>query len=821
MRKASQVLLLSLSAIILTTRGQGQECPDISPDSTFPCDFQKAVGNCETQEGLRNSEGILVYCLVTCELCDVANLDALPADIVQVDLLEQLRESDGSTAAVTSEVISVESFQTVVENEMTSAVAILTEEEAAGANVTQALIQGATATTEAVANAIATAMSTVSIEGFTTDANAQARGVVEASATAIAEATASAYAVALAEAGDEFTELEAQTITTDIQKALTTAAGEIVITGNTQASFFQNSYSTAVAQAVANATASAFARIFGGESQAIAFAAAQAFNTSQLSCLPTCVTEPPSQDRDCLSYVASDECPSIEGFCECACGTCASGSEATVDTFVTLTTESDVEQFINTAGEAFATGAGDANAVAASFVDAVAAGKAEVVANAVAEAIGAVNIPASALADIIAEATNLGGDEVVSAIAEGLALAEKGGDANSLAQAITYALTTGEAGDAAAMTTALSTAIADGGCQAISQALSQAESLAAEEGTGDAFAAALSESTSVNECLKGSTEDVVDSSSESYVTSTSTSTAEITAESIAKSLQDGAVAAAASAIGQAASEDRSTAIAGAITIANDKGVPAETIMGAIVRAIDEGDDVTIAVVAAAFTSLESTNIEALAKVVVAGFVGSGDAIPAVLAQAVSAEGCASIEKALARAETIATERGNADAFNSALTEPVSACLGTSVSTANAISAAVSSADLSTVATTSESAFAQGEASALVTGMAIAIGNGATCGVVTDALAIAAVEAESAGSGKALFDAVQQAGSVSKCLGAGVQKCRGSVASTCCGAYPEKCGCAGSRCRASKNTERTIAVLNLYVYNDIGNRQCKC
>jgi len=100
-------------------------------------------------------------------------------------------------------------------------------------------------------------------------------------------------------------------------------------------------------------------------------------------------------------------------------------------------------------------------------------------------------------------AINEGGEEVVKAVADGMALAEKGGNANALASAISQALTTNEAGSAtaSAVTEALSTAIADGGCEAISQALTEAQAIADNEDNGDAFAMAIAGSESINSCL--------------------------------------------------------------------------------------------------------------------------------------------------------------------------------------------------------------------------------------------------------------------------------------------------------------------------------
>eukprot|EP01024_Parvocaulis_polyphysoides_P039686 TRINITY_DN35904_c0_g2_i2.p1 TRINITY_DN35904_c0_g2~~TRINITY_DN35904_c0_g2_i2.p1 ORF type:complete len:280 (-),score=38.64 TRINITY_DN35904_c0_g2_i2:305-1144(-) len=107
--------------------------------------------------------------------------------------------------------------------------------------------------------------------------------------------------------------------------------------------------------------------------------------------------------------------------------------------------------------------------------------------------------------DTITQAINIGGQKVVSAVSSAFAQAEKGGNAKAVAKAISTALTASKPGSAtaSAITSVLSTAIADGGCIAVANALSEAVAIADGEGKGDVFSDALSESTSVQSCLRG------------------------------------------------------------------------------------------------------------------------------------------------------------------------------------------------------------------------------------------------------------------------------------------------------------------------------
>eukprot|EP01025_Chloroclados_australasicus_P049211 TRINITY_DN5595_c0_g1_i5.p1 TRINITY_DN5595_c0_g1~~TRINITY_DN5595_c0_g1_i5.p1 ORF type:complete len:642 (-),score=87.91 TRINITY_DN5595_c0_g1_i5:882-2807(-) len=55
----------------------GLVCPDVPPDTTFPCEFQAALG-CDLDSLRDPVTGQLVYCLVSCNLCDQVDLANLP-----------------------------------------------------------------------------------------------------------------------------------------------------------------------------------------------------------------------------------------------------------------------------------------------------------------------------------------------------------------------------------------------------------------------------------------------------------------------------------------------------------------------------------------------------------------------------------------------------------------------------------------------------------------------------------------------------------------------------------------------------------------------
>eukprot|EP01024_Parvocaulis_polyphysoides_P032475 TRINITY_DN29058_c0_g1_i1.p1 TRINITY_DN29058_c0_g1~~TRINITY_DN29058_c0_g1_i1.p1 ORF type:complete len:168 (-),score=26.25 TRINITY_DN29058_c0_g1_i1:33-536(-) len=141
--------------------------------------------------------------------------------------------------------------------------------------------------------------------------------------------------------------------------------------------------------------------------------------------------------------------------------------------------------------------------------------------------------------------------------------------------------------------------------------------------------------------------------------------------------------------------------------------------------------------------------------------------------------------------------------------------------ADAINTAIESGDIDALVAISTEAIDAGNLQAIVEGIVDAIHDGADCDMINYALKEVSVVAESFGEGYAFAEAVAECEDVSGCLGIGVSPCRGSVQRSCCSLeHPQECACAGNSCRASIN-DASIPVLDLYIYNDVGDRICKC
>eukprot|EP01024_Parvocaulis_polyphysoides_P036249 TRINITY_DN3224_c0_g1_i11.p1 TRINITY_DN3224_c0_g1~~TRINITY_DN3224_c0_g1_i11.p1 ORF type:complete len:220 (+),score=32.06 TRINITY_DN3224_c0_g1_i11:88-747(+) len=206
--------------MLLVCAVAGQTCIDVPTDTTFPCEFQLVAGRCEAPyDELKNKAGQLVYCLRTCGLCDQGDLNALKFARA-VDLIDECQKGNNPSACVEGRSMGSDSLAEEIESKMTEAIANLTEVDS-DQNLNVPVIKVAIATVEAVVTAIATAMSEVTLRGVTSDPNSFATGIAESSALAIATATAEAFSIAIAEAGSEFTELQATTLITDTQRALT------------------------------------------------------------------------------------------------------------------------------------------------------------------------------------------------------------------------------------------------------------------------------------------------------------------------------------------------------------------------------------------------------------------------------------------------------------------------------------------------------------------------------------------------------------------------------------------------------------------------
>eukprot|EP01023_Acetabularia_acetabulum_P057927 TRINITY_DN676_c0_g1_i1.p1 TRINITY_DN676_c0_g1~~TRINITY_DN676_c0_g1_i1.p1 ORF type:complete len:896 (-),score=250.73 TRINITY_DN676_c0_g1_i1:266-2731(-) len=810
------VALVSASMVACQPGG----CADVPPTTTFPCDFYVGLGTCDkSNPELYNKDGQLAYCLVTCGLCNEANL-AVQAE--SVDVFEELEKAGGNFAGAEGKAFSVDQFVSEIKSDMTSAITTLTAADlGTGADKQEKVIDAAVATTEVVATAVATAMSSIELRGITNSLNSKAFGLASAQAEAVANATASAYAIAIAEAGDDFTELEASTMENDIQKALTSTVGDFAISGETSATVQQEAYATAVAEVLATATAQAFASLTDTDSQAIALATAQAFNTSQLTCLSFCNNEAPDATMTCQEYVDSNTCSDIVGYCECACGTCSVGSEASVNTFSEIISNSDTEQVLSAMGEAFAEGAKGADAVASAMVNSVTAGNAQAVTTAIAEAFGAQEISGIAIVEALTQAINMGGDEMTIAVADAFALAESGGFVDAFAQAIADAFSLTDSGKAKAMTSAISAAIANGNCEAMSVALSEAAALASGQGTGDAFAASLSQSESINDCFYAS-EDIpsVYSIGDSYVAADSEAANIDSEKVIVDYLTEKDISASVIAITDALSKQRTAAVTDAFAHAIGNGVPSGIIVDVIAKVIASSGKIAIDAFVEAFAAAEIGHSDALSAVFLEGILGNGGAsseyIVDVITEGVAKYECSVFAQSLTLAHITATDSGFGTAFADALSSVVSACLKVDFSLADSVKDALLKGDMLTVQemTIQASGEVDGTA-AFVEGLSVAKQMGVDCDIIKSAISLGQ---ELSGFKSELA----KADSVYQCVSSGYSQCRGLVNQKCCSnGYPAECGCTRMRCRTSKNVDASMPLLGLHVYTDVGNRHCEC
>eukprot|EP01026_Neomeris_dumetosa_P022505 TRINITY_DN1937_c0_g1_i6.p1 TRINITY_DN1937_c0_g1~~TRINITY_DN1937_c0_g1_i6.p1 ORF type:complete len:821 (-),score=173.64 TRINITY_DN1937_c0_g1_i6:449-2911(-) len=813
------LVCLAIFACLMSVSHQ-QVCTNIPPDTTFPCEYWATLENGCDPKNLRNEAGELVYCLESCNLCGEVDLAALPTDVESQDIFEELAEQGGTFAAAEGKAFSLNQYATDVKDDLVFAIVELSQQDlGTGAERKDKVVDAAVSRTEVVSTAIAQAMSRVSLRGVTSSLNSRASGVAIAQAEAIANATASAYAVAVAEAEGEFTELEASTFITDVQKALTETMIDFSISGESEVTVQQEAYATAVAESVAIATAQVFASVTETDSQAIALATAQAFNTSQITCLSFCNQESPT-DESCQSYVDSGRCGEIPGFCECLCGTCQVGSESSVATFVEIISKDDATQTVNAIGDAFSEGAKGANAVASAFVQAVAKGDSEVVTSAIAEAFGAQELQASAIAESITQAINQGGDDVVIAVADAFALAESGGYSNALAEAIADAWSSPNPSDpkASAMTQAIASAISDGNCEALSTALATAASVADGQGTGDAFAASLAESQAINSCFQGSQEEASVSYTDSYAAVTSEGVAELAADAISNALAAGDANAAASTMAQALNDGRSAAVSEAIARAIAEGASTETIVDAVTQVIAQVGEIATQAVASGFAMAETDSSEALSAVFASGVLAEtpkSTAVTSAISSAVSTSGCPVFAQSLALAQSKAGAMGEGEAFTQAFSGAAIECLAQDLSLAEKVQKAVVDKDLAAMADLATQASASAEVAAFVEGLASGKGSGADCGTIMESLKLA-TDANMQG----LDSAVAAKSDVANCVGYNFRSCQGSVLRNCCSDYPDACSCRIS-CRTKKNFSETMPMFGLYVYTDIGNRQCKC
>eukprot|EP01025_Chloroclados_australasicus_P031356 TRINITY_DN3171_c0_g1_i3.p1 TRINITY_DN3171_c0_g1~~TRINITY_DN3171_c0_g1_i3.p1 ORF type:complete len:807 (-),score=103.44 TRINITY_DN3171_c0_g1_i3:1198-3618(-) len=484
------------------------EPPNSSP---FPCSAQVLFGNCDAEE-MRG------YCECACDRCDPDNpttdrfcpshcTDDLPPDNNQMTCLEHkvegncdadfmkgfcqctcntcpvLIDEDASVSTISVEARSMGEFASDVKSTTAEAIARV---QAGDETPTAAAEQVSVAVAEAVATAVAETSIEASVQGGT------AIGEANAQAESIAIATANATATAFAEAGEASTLVETATFATDIKVAIVNSTSQLVLNGTGDANVRNTAVSKAVAFVVSESTAKAFASIAGGRETTIAFTAAVA--TPDAECPPSCNDGPGQPGVTCAEEKNNNNCNAdyLQGFCECTCGRCDTGTTVTVTSLVEIITSGESSSAGNAVGTALADGA--TTAVAEAISSAVAEGNAEAVSNAVAEALTGSGFPVSAYVESISGAIGSGDEAVVTAVADALAQANRAGSAEALSEAIGFALLQEDGQYAEAFVQALSKAVSDAGCESVASALTQAQATAEAQGDGEAFAAALGES---------------------------------------------------------------------------------------------------------------------------------------------------------------------------------------------------------------------------------------------------------------------------------------------------------------------------------------
>jgi len=118
---------------------------------------------------LYDKDGKLVYCLVTCGLCNKGTLDVKAES---VDIVEEYSKVDGNVAVGEGKAKSKNELTDIIKDDMTSAIVSLTTADlGTGADKEEKVTDAAIATTEVVSTAVATAYSSVELRGFTNSVN--------------------------------------------------------------------------------------------------------------------------------------------------------------------------------------------------------------------------------------------------------------------------------------------------------------------------------------------------------------------------------------------------------------------------------------------------------------------------------------------------------------------------------------------------------------------------------------------------------------------------------------------------------------------------
>eukprot|EP01026_Neomeris_dumetosa_P081727 TRINITY_DN922_c0_g1_i2.p1 TRINITY_DN922_c0_g1~~TRINITY_DN922_c0_g1_i2.p1 ORF type:complete len:680 (+),score=111.23 TRINITY_DN922_c0_g1_i2:89-2041(+) len=482
------LLRLTILTILAFVGVFQQDCPapchDVEPDeSGLPCDFYVMEGQCS--DDIMKYNGEFVFCYCSCGRCkDGVTPPELPES-------QDLGFDVGNFAVAAGEAVSTAELVSTCKEALTSASVILTKEDFKNAQnsdeKTQKIADAAAETTRVVSTAIAKAFAATSISAVTKGDNSAARGRAIAVAESVATATAGAYAETLSAAGDDVVALQTETFATDIKTTLVSSYTELSISGDSIANVANQAIGRAVAEVVAIATASAYARIAGGDEQAVGRATTQALTSDELDCPSVCNNNPPGSEFTCEQEKGFGKCSEayMAGFCECTCATCTTGAEATTSTTAELQTSGEEEASITALGNAFAEGAKGGDAIAKTLVDISVQGDVQVIVDAIAQAYGGGEIPTSAIADSLVQAINLGGDEVMAVIAEAFASAQPGQQLEAISEVIQFSFTINRPVLAGTCASILIVAYEQGGCPSIQDILDKARMQSNDKSTFD------------------------------------------------------------------------------------------------------------------------------------------------------------------------------------------------------------------------------------------------------------------------------------------------------------------------------------------------
>eukprot|EP01026_Neomeris_dumetosa_P000212 TRINITY_DN1004_c0_g1_i4.p1 TRINITY_DN1004_c0_g1~~TRINITY_DN1004_c0_g1_i4.p1 ORF type:complete len:691 (+),score=108.86 TRINITY_DN1004_c0_g1_i4:256-2073(+) len=441
------------------------------------------MGQCD--DDIMKLDNTFVYCYCSCGRC----VDGV--EHPEEPLSKSITPDKGNFAVAAGEAVSTEEMVSTIKQALASATAILTKQDLKNMQdseaKTQQIADAAFGTSTVVSTAIAEAFAATRIYAATQGDASKAQGRASAVAESVATACAGAYAETLSVAGDDMVALQTETFATDIKTTLVQSYIALEITGDSSVEVTNQAIGRAVAEVVAKATASSYARIAGGDEQAVGRAVVQALTSDELDCPSTCNDNPPNDDYTCAQQKEFGKCGDefLVGYCECTCETCATGAMATTTTTGELQTSGAEEAAITVLSNAFAEGAKGGDALADNIVEVTAQGNVDVVIDAIAQAYGGGQTSTSALAEALVEAINQGGDDVTVALAEVFAIAQPGEQVEAVSEIIKYSFTIQRPILAGACARVLIVAYNDGGCPNIENILEKARQLTEDKLTFD------------------------------------------------------------------------------------------------------------------------------------------------------------------------------------------------------------------------------------------------------------------------------------------------------------------------------------------------